>query len=187
MNDIPEQKWTKMLSSIISLETIVNKGGFDTDLISGWTDEIGETFKTELGYALSPFKNELIAAFNIALEPFLPAIQAVAVTIGETIKLAFSAWEAIFTGNWDSFFLEMQKLAKKIPLLRDIKNAIVEGQSMLAAQLYEKRVIELTGMTYKELSEQATAGGVYSGQFDLSPEDIEKILNMDLNLGDFGG
>ena len=187
MNAIPEQKWKKMLDSVISLETIVDKGGFDSSLISGWTEEIGDTFKTELEYALAPLKNELMAAINTALEPLMPLIQDVTIGIAETIKLGFAAWEAIIFGKWDEFFDKFSTLTKDWKWLRQIKTDTEYMKSILQAGYDEAKVKEWTGMSYAELAEQATEGGVYSGQFDLSPEDLEKLMNMNLDLGDFSG
>ena len=54
MGKIPTEKWKNMLDTVISIENIVDKGGFDSSLISGWTDEIKEVFKTEIEYAIAP-------------------------------------------------------------------------------------------------------------------------------------
>ena len=182
MNNIPEQKWNKMLDSIISLETIVDKGGFDSSLISDWTDDIKDAFKTEINSALAPLKNELMSVINEILGPILPLIKDALAEITTMTTRGIGFLEALFTGKLDEFMrglqLEMQDEVQQWQVQRT-----EAFWSSPAGKYWFKQKY---GMDLDALSAKGTAGGVHSGQFDLDPETLAKLLEA-FELGDFTG
>ena len=181
---IPEQKWTKMLASITSLEMIVDKGGFDASLISGWTDDIKDTFKTEVEAALAPLKNELMAMVNEALAPFLPLIKDALTSITTLTSRGVGFLEALFTGKLDEFMRDLKLEMQDEVDAWQVQRTEAFWSSPAGKAWFKHRY----GLDLDALSASGTAGGVYSGQFDatFAPEDIERILAR-LNLGGFIG
>ena len=183
INEIPEQKWTKMLESIVSLETIVDKGGFDSSLISSWTDNLKDTFETEIASALAPLKNELMAMINELLAPFLPLIKDVLGGITDMTTRGIGFIQALFTGKLDDFMLGLKLEMQDEVDAWQVQRTEAFWSSPMGKAWFKQKY----GMDLDALAAKGTAGGVYSGQFDLSPEDLEKLMNMNLDLGDFGG
>lgn len=180
MGKIPTEKWKSMLDTVISVENIVDKGGFDLSLIEGWKDELKKTFETELEYIVSPFLNEITALINATLEPFMPAIQIVLGSLTELIQRGFGLIEALIEGKLDEFLYDLKVEAQQAGALSWWDTP---AQHVTAIANFERNFphIDLTA-----LSAQGTAGGVYSGQFDITPEESEKIIEQK-RIGGFTG
>ena len=182
IDEIPEQKWTKLLDSLISLESIVDKGGFDSSLISGWTDDIKDTFKTEIESALAPLKNELMGMINDVLAPFLPLIQDALTGVTTMTSRGIGFLEALFTGKLDEFMRDL-----KLEMQDEVDAWQVQRTEAFWSSDFGKRWFKHKyGMDLDALSAKGTAGGVYSGQFDIDPETLEKML-ANIDFGDFTG
>ena len=186
MAKIPTEKWKTMLSTVVSLEKIVDKGGLDLAKIPGMIDSIKDAVSTELDFFLAPLKNDLTAAVNEALDPLMelitplmPAITTTLTGLITPIAFAIESWIAVFTGDWSKVI----DMAKSVPGWVALQKEYYDRAIEVMTALFEETVIKYTGMTYNELDIQGTAGGVYSGQFDI---DLDALADM-YGLGDYTG
>lgn len=188
MSKIPSEKWKNMLDTVISVENIVDKGGLDLSLIDGWTDELKDTFKTELEYALAPLKNELMGLINEILAPFLPLIQDALTSITTMTSRGVGFLEALFTGKLEQFMRDLQLEMQDEVQAWQVQRSEAFWSSPAGKAWFKHRY----GIDMDALSAQGTAGGVYSGQFagmtfsDADIARIEEILAR-FNLGGFTG
>lgn len=191
---IDKEEWKLMggvINEVQELATTGIAGLSDVGVASDLLNSLKDTLRTEFNALLAPLKNELMNMINQLIAPLLPAIQASINEIMTFLQTSFNAWEAILTldkNAWEQLFLEFQK----VPELMDIKE---KWHTLLAewATVYrEFDLIMRTGYSYEDLNRMGTAGGLYSGQFDVSPEVWEDIINnmnlpnidIDLNLED---
>jgi len=182
MQKIPTEKWKNMLDTVISVENIVDKGGLDLSLIGGWKDEIKDTFRTEIEYILAPFKNEINAIINELLEPFMPMIKEVMDEILVMIQRGAGFLEALFTGKLDEFMRNLQLEMQDEVHAWQVQRTEAFWSSPFGKAWFKHQY----GIDLDAMSALGTAGGVYSGQFDVDMDRLAAML-ANMNLGDFTG
>jgi len=182
MEKIPVEKFRDMKDMLGKVESLFNvAGGSDLGILSGLTDSIKDTLKTELDAALAPLKNELIAGINTALAPIMPYIEVAINGLATLIGRGIGGIEALLTGKFEEYMknlkLEMQ----------DEVNAFQVGWSEFLVN-FGLQFDPATTLLYQDLEASAAAGGTYSGFFgydtlniDVSPEAIAALL-ANLNL-----
>lgn len=191
---IPEEKWRNLSKMVEGIERVFDKGGTDLDVISSLKDDLEETIRTELAAALSPLKNELAATINAILGPFMPIIQETVTGIATLIQRGMGAIQALIDGRFEEWFKQQLDLAQqKGGWAAQLRQRYSEAY--WSGPVGRKRINEILakqGLSLEELEASALAGGIYSGQFDLSTsaEDLAaqvrkylEDLNLDFDLG----
>ena len=110
----------------------------------------------------------------------MPYISVTVNTAAQAIALGFQGWVSVFTGRWDDFERKLEELFPGITDLRDeLRVELTEywqRLTMALNPLYREKIMEA--------NKSGTAGGVYSGQFDIDFDALEDMLS-DLELPDY--
>ena len=174
LSKIDKNQWIGIATHMDFLGSLVGITGTDFDVLSGIRDTLKDVITTEINAALTPLKNEIIGVINTLLEPFMPYITEAVNELSSYMGTSINFWEALLTGKLDDFARENIELANK---LREDWWASGEGQ---------RAAWNRWGIDLRQLDEQGTAGGVYSGQFDIDPDALARAIE-DQGTGGYDG
>lgn len=179
LSEIEPESWLHMSSMVSNLVNLKGGTGTDLDIIGDLTSTIKDTLKTELDAALAPLKNEIMSAINTGLDPFMPAINEAVGGIASMISFAFDGLAILIGG-----FKEEDIEAVRLKYQDFIYDYLKERQEWFYGTIFGKEFLnQRYGIDLDTLDEQAAAGGVYSGQFDI---DLDALMNwVPSGLGDY--
>ena len=206
LSKIDKNQWIGIATHMDFLGSLVGISGTDVDILGNITGTLKDAITTEINAILAPLKNEIYAMINEALEPIMPYVEEIMNGVLEfmqsdgiasllsVFEIGLKGWEAIFTGKWDEFWAWMYKefgeeqtkfregyeAGKELGITNVHDLLIMEGGTPWSVEAQVARAVQA------ELNRRGTEGGVYSGQFDIDPVALAKMLeNMD--VGDYDG
>jgi hypothetical protein len=182
MDKIPPEKFTQLKDMLGSMERMLDVGGSDLGILSGVTDKIEDTIKTQFDSITSELTNMINTTINTLLEPFMPAIETALNGFNTILSRGTGAIEALITGKFDEYIKNL-----KLELQDQVDTWQQQQTERFWGSERGRDLIEmLYGVDLDALEAAAAAGGVYSGQFDIDPDALAAILEK-LDLPQGGG
>lgn len=165
----PDQ-WKGLNDTLTTIKSFIDLD--PTGAFNQMRDSLKESLELQVQQAMAPIINEIYAGITTALEPIMPMITDSINTISTLIGRGFGFIDALISGKLDEFFRDLKLQAQAEGALSWWDTP---AQQVTAVANFERLHpdIDLTA-----LSAQGTAGGVYSGQFDLDLDVIDKLLGI---------
>ena len=180
----------------ISMNGVIQKikgfaAGTDLGILSGVGDTLRDTIRTELNNAIAPLKNELMNMINQLFAPFLPLIEDAVAAISTLIARGMGAIQSLIEGRFEEWFRQEQLTMQETGAPQAFQTWITETRAEQMLIYYESMyhqghpemipawAVDILNQygSFAAYEAAASAGGVYSGQFDLDPSVIDDILS----------
>ncbi len=180
--EIEKDEWKDIATTAKKLYDFIGLGGY-SELALSIKSGLKEQIEGQFAQLTAPIKNAIIDVINTILEPFMPFIEDAVNNISNLLTVGMGAIEALFTGKLDEFIKDLQlKMqdevhAFQVKLTEEFWSSEL-GKTKFDLLYSQNLPGRYQGMSLDELAQSALEGGVYSGQFELSPEDLEKLMNM---------
>ena len=179
LSNIEKDEWSAIATTATSLQEFVGLGG-NTALFQNFGSSIKDTLKIELQYITAPLLNEINGVINSVLEPFLPMLETAINEVNSAIQIGMGAIEAIISGKLDQYLRNL-KLEMQDEVSAWQKQS---SETFWGSEIGKAAFFKMYGIDLDEMSAKGTAGGAYSGQFDIDPKALEDMLK-DFELGGF--
>ena len=177
--DLEENEWNIIATST---STLADVGGYLGQLsgLGGLGQSITDQLKLQMNQILAPIYNEIYGMIGSLIEPLYPYIEDAVNGLVEVMNLGTGAITALIEGRFDEWFDETRLRYQESGEIQKFQEWYSE-EAIKWRRSLDPEFDELL----RAADEAGTAGGVYSGHFDLDPETLKRILNAKMQQLDF--